>query len=125
MAGMKEKIRPSAISEESRIRGIILIRKVFEEEGLTSGNDSFWIAFESRVRRLRSDDQSLRDACFEYWRVGHMLPGQAAKMLLNEIPNFRSGEMTGDITEEQSQEYINRLAGELFDFYPENVKDAS
>lgn len=122
MASMKERIRPSAVSEESKVRGIVLIRKIFEEEGLTSGNDQFWIIFESRTRKLRADDQSLRDACFEYWKEGHMFPDQAAEWLLNEIPGYKSKKMTGDVNEAEAQDHINRLAGELFDFYPENVQ---
>ncbi len=115
---MGENLKIKPISEGARIAGLLFIRDNFSEQSRYPGDDDYWTQFERQVGKI----PSIKEACFEY-HLGGFDPRTIAEVLLNEIPRFKTDSQTGNLDKQNREQMINRVAGALFEHYPQTYQD--
>ncbi len=100
---------------EGAFESAMVVKEVFSDETLGVSDTTFWEQFEKKVT------MTPEAACFQYYLAGTGHKSLAYR-LLNKFENFRAATRSGDLSREEADEKIGRLASKLYDCYPPRYK---
>lgn len=100
---------------------LLYVRKVFSEDNEGVDHDpSFWVRLEEEAGLFEG---TRKEAIFQYYMRGvtHI---QLAETMLDYFPQYRTQIGLGNMTRQEKESKINRLASALYEDYPPRYKKA-
>ncbi len=98
---------------DALIAGQLFVRQTFLNEAWLLAGEDYWTGIESAAKRT----PSIKEACFQFKIIGKE-PQEMAIIILRSL-GFSLGP---DIPEDVYWGYVDRLAGGLFESYPDDYK---
>jgi hypothetical protein len=112
----ERKLRP--LPEGAFEKVLLYVKKAFPEETLGVSDTSFWIEIEDKANNFAG---SSKEAIFQYYLRGYTHLS-LAKTVLSYFQRYKVGIWTGDISKEEKENRVSRLANILYDDFPPRYK---
>ena len=111
----KEKMAGFRLAEGSLESVLVGLKSEYPEDVFGVDQAGYWEKIEAKA------SMGLKEACFQYFLAGdgHIT---LAEKVINSIPQIKVAVGLGTMSTSEKKELVDRMAGFLYDSYPEKYK---